>query len=110
MLFGKVYLKNDKIHLKIKQVIDYHDQIIEKFGGLHGIKNIGLLESPWQYQELQHSAKSFIQQFVIRQQHIYPHIVKKTTHSMMEIKDWSFFSACVFLSVNGISVDFRQKV
>ena len=33
------------IYLSIEQIIELHDALIEKFGGLKGIREMGLLES-----------------------------------------------------------------
>jgi death on curing protein len=36
---------DDCIHLTVDQIIEIHEAVIEAFGGLHGIRDRGLLES-----------------------------------------------------------------
>lgn len=95
-------------YLRIEQIIDYHDRLIEKYGGLHRIRDIGLLES----------ALGMPKAAVFGQE-LHPTIYDKAAAYLFHIvKNHPFndgnkragaFTACVFLSVNGVSVDFSDK-
>lgn len=93
--------------LKIEQIITYHDEMINRYGGLHGIRDLGLLQSAIEMPR----ARAFGQD-------LHPTIYDKAAAYLVHIvknhpffdgnKRTGAFSACVFLSVNGISVDFSD--
>lgn len=94
--------------LKIEQVITFHDQMIEQYGGLHGMRDLGLLESALAMPR----ATAFGQD-------LHPTVYDKAAAYLFHIvKNHPFndgnkragaFAACVFLSANGISVDFSDE-
>jgi len=94
--------------LKLEQVIAYHDKMIDQYGGLHGIRDLGLLKSALEMPK----ATAFGQD-------LHPTIYDKAAAYLFHIvKNHPFndgnkragaFAACVFLDVNGISVDFSDE-
>lgn len=94
--------------LKIEQVITYHDEMIDRYGGLHGIRDLGLLESAMGMPR----AAAFGQE-------LHPTVYDKAAAYLYHIvmnhpfydgnKRTGSFVAAVFLSINGASVDFSDE-
>lgn len=94
--------------LKIELVIAYHDEMIEKYGGLHGIRDLGLLESAMG-----------MPRSIAFGQDLHPTIYDKAAAYLFHIvknhpfndgnKRTGAFSACVFLNVNGVLLIFLTK-
>ena len=94
--------------LKVEQVVEYHDLMVNQYGGLQGIRDLGLLLSALEMPK----AAAFGQD-------LHPTIFDKAAAYLFHIvknhpfndgnKRTGAFAACVFLNVNGISTDFPDE-
>jgi death on curing protein len=94
--------------LSVEMVILYHDKLIDEYGGLKGIRDIGLLLSALEMPKSSIFGKDF-----------HPSIFDKAAAYLFHIvcnhpfndgnKRTGGFSAAVFLEINGINTDFSDK-
>jgi death-on-curing protein len=100
--------------LTLEQVLDLHNQLIDKFGGSHGIKDEGLLISPLAQPE-SYFENNYLHKDIFEMAAAYLfHLVKN--HAFYDgNKRIAALTAAVFLEVNGYEIianeeDFEKLV
>ncbi|MGH2639825.1 MAG: type II toxin-antitoxin system death-on-curing family toxin [Rhabdochlamydiaceae bacterium] len=95
-------------YLKTEQVITYHEEMVEKFGGLHGIRDLGLLESAMHMPRAAAFGQDLHVSLYDKAAAYLFHIVKN--HPFYDgNKRTGAFCTYVFLSVNGVKIDFPDE-
>lgn len=94
--------------LPVEQVIFYHDRLIEQYGGLTGIRDIGLLLSALEMPKASISGEYLHKTIFDKAAAYLYHIV--CNHPFIDgNKRTGAFSALVFLDINGVITLFQMK-
>ena len=98
----------ESIHfLTVDEVIAFHDDQIDRFGGLHGIRDFGLLESSVHMPQSGFSGKRFYQD-VLMMGAIYAHGIIKNHPFFDGNKRAGILSSLIFLTYNSVKLSFRE--
>lgn len=94
--------------LPIEQVILYHDHLIDQYGGLKGIRDIGLLLSALEMPKASMFGEYLHKTIFDKAAAYLYHII--CNHPFIDgNKRTGSFCAAVFLDINGINTDFSDK-
>lgn len=94
-------------YIRIEEVICYHDWLLEKYGGLSGIREFGLLSSAIALPKQSYMGEELHRTIWEKAAAYFFHIIKN--HPFLDgNKRTGVFTCLVFLERNGISADFDE--
>ncbi len=94
--------------LRLQEVLEIHDQVIEAFGGLFGIRDLGLLQSAIEMPKSKIS-KKFLHKSLFDKAAAYLFHICQNHPFIDGNKRTAVVSALVFLEDNNVSLSFDEK-